>query len=201
MKNILRRKPSASMVVAMTALCIAVSGTAIAASNLANGDKLIAKKSLSGNRLRNHTVSGKQVNRNKLGKVPSATNTDTVGGRKFVTSGGLIKITGAASPGHNQTVISSGPFTVTVTCTKTGSSVTESLDASSSEPNSDMNGTLKRAGASQNLDTRGPSSTFKDNTNTNIDLGAPSGAALDFMYSDGINSLGADCWIHFFGFR
>jgi hypothetical protein len=231
MKKVLRRKPSGSMVVAVIALCIAASGTAIAASKLLKGDKLIAKSSLSGNRLRNHTISGKQVNLGKLGKVPSAKNADhatiansastatnathasdasTVGGQppsafvpatRLAASSSLIKLTGAASPGTTQTVISTGPFTVTLTCTKTGSTVTESLDASSTEAGSDINGTLEPAGTPNNLDTRGPSAVFADTINTNVDLAAPSGATLDFMYGEGINSLGTDCWIHFFGFH
>lgn len=64
------------MVVALVALFIAASGTAIAASKLVKGDKLIAKNSLSGNRLRNHTLTGKQVNLRALGKVPTAANAD-----------------------------------------------------------------------------------------------------------------------------
>ena len=63
------------MVVALTALVVAMSGTAIAASQM-SGDKLIKKHSLSGNRLRNQTITGTQVNLNKLGKVPSAKNAD-----------------------------------------------------------------------------------------------------------------------------
>jgi hypothetical protein len=69
-------KPSASMVVAIAALVVAITGTAVAAS-LVNGDSLIKKNSLSGNRLRNHSVTGKQINPSKLGKVPSATNADS----------------------------------------------------------------------------------------------------------------------------
>ncbi|HLY47569.1 MAG TPA: hypothetical protein VKR21_00080 [Solirubrobacteraceae bacterium] len=57
MKNVFRRRPSASMVVATTALVFAVSGSALAASNLVSGDSLIKKHSLSGNRLRNHTIT------------------------------------------------------------------------------------------------------------------------------------------------
>jgi hypothetical protein len=63
------------MVVALAALVIASSGTAIAAS-LVNGDSLIKKHSLSGNRLKNHTLTGTQINLHKLGKVPSAKNAD-----------------------------------------------------------------------------------------------------------------------------
>jgi hypothetical protein len=65
------------MVVAMAALLVALSGTAVAAGHLARGDSLIAKKSLSGNRLRNHTLSGTQINLSKLGKVNSAKKADT----------------------------------------------------------------------------------------------------------------------------
>ena len=65
------------MVVAMAALLVALSGTAVAAGHLARGDSLIAKKSLSGNRLRNHTLSGTQMNLSKLGKVNSANKADT----------------------------------------------------------------------------------------------------------------------------
>jgi hypothetical protein len=64
------------MVVSMAALVIAASGTAVAATSLVKGDKLIKKHSLSGNRLRNHTITGTQVNLGKLGKVPSARNAD-----------------------------------------------------------------------------------------------------------------------------
>jgi hypothetical protein len=230
MRSVLHRKPSASMVVALVALCVAASGTAVAASKLVKGDKLIAKRSLSGNRLRNHTITGKQVALNKLGTVPSATsaahatsadsasnatnaahasNADTLGGQPpsafvptshIVSSNGLIRLTGSAA-GTKQTIISSGPFTVTLKCQKTGTTVTESLNASSSEPNSDIWGTLEPAGTPNTVDGAGPSSTFADDENTNIDMAAPSGASLDFIEQLGINSLGSDCWIHFFGYH
>jgi hypothetical protein len=70
MKNVFRR-PSASMVVASIALVVASTGTAIAAGQV-SGDKLIKKNSLSGNRLRKHTVTGTQINLAKLGTVPIA---------------------------------------------------------------------------------------------------------------------------------
>jgi hypothetical protein len=76
MKKFLRRRPSASMVVAMTALVVASSGTAIAAG-LVSGNKLIKKGSLSGDRLVKHSVTGTQINLSKLGTVPSATTAKT----------------------------------------------------------------------------------------------------------------------------
>jgi hypothetical protein len=65
------------MIVAIAALVVAASGTAVAATSLVNGDNLIKKGSLSGNRLRNHTITGTQVNLGRLGKVPSARKADS----------------------------------------------------------------------------------------------------------------------------
>jgi hypothetical protein len=72
MKNVLARKPSPAMVVAIVALFVAASGTAVAASKLTSGDALISPNSLSGNRLRSHTLTAKQVNLGKLGVVPAS---------------------------------------------------------------------------------------------------------------------------------
>ena len=60
------------MAVALLALVIATAGTAVAATKLVSGDGLIQPASLSGNRLRNHTLTGGQINLNKLGTVPLA---------------------------------------------------------------------------------------------------------------------------------
>lgn len=64
------RKPSPAMGVAVVALIVALGGTATAALTRSNGDKIIRKHSLSGNRLKNHTITGKQLNLSKLGNVP-----------------------------------------------------------------------------------------------------------------------------------
>ncbi|HET9720035.1 MAG TPA: hypothetical protein VFP55_08170 [Solirubrobacteraceae bacterium] len=72
MGRVLSRRPSPSMVVALLALLLATAGTAVAATKLVSGDKLIKKHSLSGNRLRNHTLTGKQINLAALGQVPLA---------------------------------------------------------------------------------------------------------------------------------
>src|SRR6266852_3092051 len=70
------RTPSAAMLVAGVALSLALGGTASAAFDLSKGDSLVAKHSLSGNRLKSHTVTGAQIRVNTLGKVPSALNAD-----------------------------------------------------------------------------------------------------------------------------
>jgi hypothetical protein len=69
-----RRKPSAAMLVAIVALVVAVSGTAVAASKLVSGDSLIKKNSLSGNRLRNGSVTAGKIKLSSLGTVPSASH-------------------------------------------------------------------------------------------------------------------------------
>src|SRR5689334_19266974 len=84
MGQLARRRPSAAMVVAIAALVVAASGTAVAASHLVTGDSLIKRDSLSGNRLRNATVTGKQIRLSSLGPVPSAkvaANAQELGGR------------------------------------------------------------------------------------------------------------------------
>jgi hypothetical protein len=70
----LRRRPSAAMVVAIAALVLAASGTAVAATQLVSGDSLIKKNSLSGNRLKTHSVSGSKIKVGSLGTVPRATH-------------------------------------------------------------------------------------------------------------------------------
>ena len=65
------------MVVATVALVVAASGTAVAATNLLNGDSLIKRNSLSGNRLRNGSVAGSKIKLRTLGMVPNAAHAAT----------------------------------------------------------------------------------------------------------------------------
>jgi hypothetical protein len=62
------------MLVAIIALVVAASGTAVAATKLVSGDSLIKKNSLSGNRLRNHSINWSKVKWSSVGAVPSAKN-------------------------------------------------------------------------------------------------------------------------------
>ena len=82
------------MVVAIIALFVAASGSAVAASRMFNGDRLIRKHTLSGNRLRNHTLTGTQINMGKLGKVPNARHADRAG---FASSANFATNAGVAS--------------------------------------------------------------------------------------------------------
>jgi hypothetical protein len=69
------RRPSPSMIVALTALAVALGGTAFAAGVVING-KLLKNGSVTGNKLKKDTLSGTQIKESKLGKVPRATNAD-----------------------------------------------------------------------------------------------------------------------------
>jgi hypothetical protein len=91
------------MVVAIAALVISASGTAVAASALVNGDSIIKKHSLSGNRLRNHTITGTQVNLNQLGKVPSAANADHATTANSASVAGSATTAGSANTANSAT--------------------------------------------------------------------------------------------------
>jgi hypothetical protein len=92
------------MVVALLALVVASSGTAVAASRLVSGDQLIRKGTLSGNRLRKHTVTGTQINLRKLGKVRSAHTADTAGSAGYAAhAGSADSATNAANAAHATT--------------------------------------------------------------------------------------------------
>jgi hypothetical protein len=76
MPRMFKRRPSPAMCVALVALLVAMGGTALAGSQMVSGDTLIKRDSLSGNRLRAHTISAKQVDLSKLGKVRTASRAD-----------------------------------------------------------------------------------------------------------------------------
>ena len=65
-------RPSPALFVAVLALIVAMGGSAVALQRTQSGDSLIAKRTLSGNRLRLNTVTGKEVAEGKLGRVPKA---------------------------------------------------------------------------------------------------------------------------------
>jgi hypothetical protein len=69
-----RRLPSAGVVLGLIALFVALGGTVYAAATI-NG-KDIKKNSIPANRIKKKSLTSKQVNVAKLGKVPSAANAD-----------------------------------------------------------------------------------------------------------------------------
>jgi hypothetical protein len=218
------------MVVALLALVVALSGTAVAAG-LMTGDNLIRPRSLSGNRLRNHSVTGLQVAARTLAKVPSAKKADqafvagsaenavnaqdaqfatnarnasTLGGQppssflpaaNRVGTNGLIKVAAGGGP---VTLFTFGPFTVTMTCTKSGSNTSLTVGASSAEANSIVDSANQIPGR---LNVSPGTSAAASKSAAGIDFEAPSGAEAIFSAADGVNSLGTDCWANWVGIR
>ncbi|MBS1844165.1 MAG: hypothetical protein JST53_07090 [Actinobacteria bacterium] len=73
MQKLKRRGPSPAMIVALVALVAALGGTAYAAGRI-NGNSIV-KQSIGGGKLKRQTLTGYQINVNKLGEVPLAKRT------------------------------------------------------------------------------------------------------------------------------
>ncbi|HTU84126.1 MAG TPA: hypothetical protein VMF57_01055 [Solirubrobacteraceae bacterium] len=176
MRQLARRRPSAGVVIGVIALVVATSGTAFAAGQLVSGDSLIKKDSLSGDRLRTDSVTGKQIKLSSLGQVPSAktaanaeelgghpasyfTGGGSSGGSSGVTRSGLV----TADGGQTVTLASFGPFTVTLKCNDDGGGTYDAeIDVTSTGSNSEAFGTPLTAGTAEEIDDAGPDSAFVD---------------------------------------
>ena len=224
MQAFVSRRPSAAMVVAVIALILAASGSAIAAGSLVSGDRLIKKHSLSGNRLRNHTVTRKQINFKKLGTVPSAAiashantadfatnatnassatnagNANTLGGQPataFEPAGDFIRsglVTAAA--GKTTPLVSFGPFALTLNCVaKSGSAVQAEIDATSTIPGSDGYGTqMVNAGTSYDILQISSTASFFESNQNPADFLTPTGVTYVADLTLGENYLGVKCY-------
>jgi len=172
MRQLARHRPSAGVVIGVIALVVAASGTAFAAGALVNGDTLIKKHSLSGDRLRDGSITGKEIKLSSLGQVPSAksaANAQELGGHpaSFFTSGssgathsGLM----TASGGQTVTLGSFGPFTVTLKCNDDGGGTFDAeIDVTSTASSSEAGDTALTPGTAQEVDDAGPDSQFSDN--------------------------------------
>jgi hypothetical protein len=111
----------------------------------------------------------------------------------LVTTNGTIKLT----VGESRTIWAYGPFTVTGTCTDNGGgNFSMALSLASTEADSALQGTE----GTSNPDVVSVSGAgYTEGSNQNLDLAAPSGAALDLAVHWGVHGLGADCWVSGFG--
>ena len=94
------------MVVAFSALLLALSGTAVAAS-LISGSRL-KNRSVGSKKLKVHSVTGREINRSKLGRVPLAQRAQVAGvaGSAFTIGGVTLKrIYSLQGVGQNTTPI------------------------------------------------------------------------------------------------
>jgi hypothetical protein len=181
MGQIGRRRPSAALVVAIIALVVAASGTALATERLVSGDSLIRKHSLSGNRLRNESITGQQIKLSSLGSVPSAriaANAGALGGHPAsafelasnVARSGLV----TASVGQPVPLASFGPFTVSLQCTDDGAGTFDAaVMVTSSTAGSEAAGFQLTPGTPQQIGDAGPDSSFSE--------AIPGGTLVDFV--------------------
>jgi hypothetical protein len=116
------RRPTAAAGLMVLALLVAAGGTATAAARSQNGNHLISKHSLSGNRLKNNTVTGKQIRESSLGEVPKAKNAKTVGGQGITTFRKLV----ANGDATQETAFSLAGVTLTMSCATNEPNVTAS---------------------------------------------------------------------------
>ena len=73
-------RPSAALVISIIALCFAVAGTGYAAFKLPKnsvGTKQIKKNAVNGAKVKNRSLTGKDINLNKLGTVPNAAHANS----------------------------------------------------------------------------------------------------------------------------
>lgn len=110
MSKLWQRCPSPAMVVAVIALIVALAGTAYAAGRI-NGNA-IEKQTVGGGKLKKKTLTGFQINTNKLGTVPFA---------KVATHTFWAVVNNPANPGNAALARSSGPD---ITATEGGGAVT-----------------------------------------------------------------------------
>lgn len=185
-----RRRPSAALVVSIIALIVAASGTAVAAGHLVNGDSLIKKRSLSGDRLHNQTITGQQIRLGTLGEVPkakNAANAESLGGHPASAfelgnsnvHSGLV----TANAGQTVKLASFGPFTVSLQCNVDGGGTFDAaIMVNSTTSNSEAFGSQLTAGMPQQIDDAGPDSQFADNAGGTLeDFVAPPDAYMGYL--------------------
>jgi hypothetical protein len=173
------------MIVSIVALVVAASGTAVAAGHLASGDSLIRKHSLSGDRLRNQTITGQQIRLGTLGQVPSAKNAadaESLGGHPAsafeMASGDVRSGLMTASGGQTVKLASFGPFTVSLQCKDDGSGTFDAaIMVTSTAAASEAFGYALTAGTPQVIDDTPIDSVFADGGSS----GPPGGTIMDFV--------------------
>lgn len=108
-------RPTATTVLAVGTLVVALSGTAVATGALKSGNSVIKKHSLSGNRLKNNTVTGAQVKEGSLGKVPSAASADHATSADSATTAQTANSANTATTADSATTANSATTATTAT--------------------------------------------------------------------------------------
>jgi hypothetical protein len=146
------------MVVAIAALVVAMTGSAVAGplKTLISGSS-IKKGSIAGNRLKNHTLTGTQINLKKLGTVPSAkvaasaktaktatsatnattaTNAQQLDGQSatsFLPASKVLRWNFTMNKGNAARTFTFGPLTFIATCVADGGNTNAELAVTTTE--------------------------------------------------------------------
>ena len=123
-------RPSPAMVVALTALVVAMAGTGYAASKI-NGSS-IKKNSVPGNRIEKDSLGGKQINESKLGQVPSAEQADSAASADKVNGLSVVKINYRRDVGSPpETILNLAGLKIEASCGPLGAVATTTKEDSS----------------------------------------------------------------------
>jgi hypothetical protein len=135
MSTLMSRRPSPAMVVAVIALVVALAGTAYAAQTINGG--AIQKQTIGAGKLKHKTLTGYQINTDKLGVVPAARRATDVYWAVVDNPGspGNATLSRASDPGITATE-AGGAVTVTFPFNVTGcADVAGRNNAGTSVPN------------------------------------------------------------------
>jgi hypothetical protein len=132
MKHLHLQRPSPALVISVLALFVALGGTVYAASKI-NG-KTIKVGSIPGNRLKKHSLTGKQINLSKLGTVPAATNATNAANATNATNAanlsGMTRFRTTIAPGgvseataNSVTLYADGPLSLVGKCWLEGTEI------------------------------------------------------------------------------
>ncbi len=223
-----RRRPSAAMVVAIVALVVAMTGSAVAGplKTLIAGSS-IKKHSIAGNRLVNHTLTGQQINLKKLGTVPSAkqaasaktaTNAATaanaleLGGQPaagYLPASKVLRWDFAMNKGDAAHTFTYGPLTFVATCKADGGNTdgelavttTESGTYVSREPDAEPGaGTILNAGGTPYNVAEQDTSMTDDGNSAEFEAFDPNGEVAIFSTAQTIGvAINAPAGCRFFG--
>jgi hypothetical protein len=207
------RRLSYANVMATLAVFIALGGTGYAMSQI-NGSE-IKNRSIAGEKLKPHTLTAGQVKSGSLlgedlapHSVTSNELRDLVVSRKARGARATTAqaSTGAAtiltlSVGQSVTVVQSGPFTYSASCTAGPSGQPlVTIYAVSTEAGSLLAGGPTQLSAGQPVVASGPPSSDEwDFLINGARMLAPSGASLIVQLSYGTNLFGGQCWASGFG--
>jgi hypothetical protein len=221
-----RRRPSGAMVVAVIALVVALAGTAFAGPVAAIASKLIDGSTIKphtipGNRLVDHTLTGRQLNKSKLGTIPRAHLADLAGNAarlggaapgSYLASSNLLRWNYAMNKGSAAHKIGQfGPLTLTATCAADGANTNATLAVTTNEANTFVSTSPEALpGTGTTLNPGNPpypiveqdTATADDGNSNALAAFDPKGKLAVFSTAQtigvAINTPGADC--RFFGY-